>query len=111
MFEYLYEWIHNLAFYLVLVTAVLHMLPESGYKKYIQFFTGLILVLMIMTPVLKILGMDGKMLDIYHSMKYKQEVEMLEEAGENFKLQGIYEEEGQKIGEIEVEGIQIGKED
>ncbi|MGN1267526.1 MAG: stage III sporulation protein AF [Dorea sp.] len=111
MFEYLYEWIHNLAFYLVLVTAVLHMIPESGYKKYIQFFTGLILVLMIMTPVLKILGMDGKMLDIYHSMEYKQEVEMLKESGEGFKLQGIYEEESQKIGEIEVEGIQIGKED
>ena len=30
MFAYLYEWIRNVAFYLVLVTALLHVLPRSG---------------------------------------------------------------------------------
>ena len=37
MFAYLYEWIRNVAFYLVLVTALLHVLPRSGYQKYIRF--------------------------------------------------------------------------
>ena len=40
MFDYIYEWIQNIAFYLVLVTAVLHAVPNKDYKKYIRFFTG-----------------------------------------------------------------------
>ena len=56
MFDYLYEWIQNIAFYLVLVTAVLHAVPDKGYQKYIRFFTGLVLILMIVTPVLRLFG-------------------------------------------------------
>ena len=48
MFEYLYEWTQNIAFYLILTTAVFHALPATSYKKYIRFFTGMILILMIM---------------------------------------------------------------
>lgn len=40
MFDYIYEWIQNIAFYLVLVTAVLHAVPNKDYKKYIRFFYG-----------------------------------------------------------------------
>ena len=45
MKEAIYNWLEQLACYLILVTAVLHALPDSGYKKYIRFFTGLILSL------------------------------------------------------------------
>ena len=46
MFQYLYEWTQNLAFYIVLITAVLHAVPDSGYKKYIVilFLTGVLLL-------------------------------------------------------------------
>ena len=58
MFEYLYEWMKNIAFYMVLITAVIHILPNSDYKKYIRFFTGMVLVVMLATPLLKIFGME-----------------------------------------------------
>ena len=38
MLEYIYEWIGNIAFYMIMVTAVLHLLPNSDYQKYIRFF-------------------------------------------------------------------------
>ena len=40
MLEYIYEWMENIAFYMVLVTAVMHLLPDSDYQKYVRFFTG-----------------------------------------------------------------------
>ena len=67
MFDYLYEWIRNIAFYLVLVTALLHIVPESGYQKYIRFFTGLVLILLVLSPVLKLFGMEGQLRELYQS--------------------------------------------
>lgn len=52
MFEFLKEWIQNITFYLILVTLILQMLPEKSYRKYIQFITGLILILLLMEPIL-----------------------------------------------------------
>ena len=34
MFNYFYEWLRNLAFYMVLVTAVLQLIPNRSYKIY-----------------------------------------------------------------------------
>ena len=43
MFSYLYEWMMKLSFYMVMVTMVMHVVPNSDYKRYIRFFTGLAL--------------------------------------------------------------------
>lgn len=100
MVTYLYEWLQNLAFYLVLVTAVIHMLPETGYKKYIQFFTGLVLIILLVSPVLQLLGTDITLADFYQKMEYETEVEQ--------KLMEWQQEQvKEKNSEIEVEEIQI----
>ncbi len=103
MFDYLYEWVQNLAFYLVLVTAVIHMIPESGYKKYIRFFTGLVLVLMVTTPFLKLFGMDTHIRDVFQTSGYEKDLERIMEAGEKLYM----EEDTEEDNEIEVEEIQI----
>ena len=54
MFEDLYEWLRNISYYLILVTAVTYVLPSGSYRKYIRFFTGLVLIFMLMTPVLNL---------------------------------------------------------
>ena len=56
MFEYLYGWLEDLSFYLILVTAVLYVLPSNSYRKYIRFFTGLILILLLLNPILNLFG-------------------------------------------------------
>lgn len=37
MKEAIYNWLEQLACYLILVTAVLHALPDSGYKNIFAF--------------------------------------------------------------------------
>ena len=78
MFAYLYEWIRNVAFYLVLVTALLHVLPRSGYQKYIRFFTGLVLILLVLAPVLKLYQMEEELRDAYRDDSWLEQLEEIE---------------------------------
>lgn len=108
MFRYLYEWAQDLSVYLILITAVFHALPDSGYKKYIRFFTGLVLVFMMAAPVLKILGSDGQVMNFYKSREYEKKIEEMEHAAQYLERYGYEEEAG--IGDIEVEEIQADEE-
>lgn len=82
MFAYLYEWIRNVAFYLVLVTALLHVLPRSGYQKYIRFFTGLVLILLVLAPVLKLFQMEEELRDAYRDDSWLEQLEEIKEVEE-----------------------------
>ncbi len=106
MFDFLYEWIQNLAFYLVMVTAVLHAVPGESYKKYVRFFTGLVLILMMLTPLLKIFGSDIDIAGLYDKEGYDRRLEeFIEDAQEADILEkGTQEEE---TGKVEVEEIRI----
>lgn len=98
----LYEWLQNLAFYLVLVTAILHMIPETGYKKYIQFFTSLVLIIMLVSPILQILGTEITLADFYQESEFEIEVE---QKLEEWQKEQVKEKENDS--EIKVEEIQI----
>ena len=64
-----------MAFYLVLVTALLHVLPRSGYQKYIRFFTGLVLILLVLAPVLKLFQMEEELRDAYRDESWLEQLE------------------------------------
>ena len=115
MFQYLYEWTQNLAFFIVLITAVLHAVPDSGYKKYIRFFTGMVLILMMVTPIFRIFGKDSQIMNFYKSREYETKLREIENASDYFKdfdsadiLKEAEESTGeQDINDIRVEEIQI----
>ncbi len=110
MFDYLYEWIQNIAFYLVLVTAALNAVPNKDYRKYIRFFTGLVLILMLMTPVLGVFGADFQMEELYQEMTRSTEPGELERAWggeEALEEAGDGGQQERETEEIEVEEIQI----
>lgn len=109
MFRYLYEWAQDLSVYLILITAVFYALPDSGYKKYVRFFTGLVLIFMMAAPVLKVLGSDAQVMNFYKSREYEKKVEEMEKAAQY--LEGFrYEKGADGIGDIEVGEIQIDEE-
>ena len=77
---YLYEWIENIAVYMVIITVAMQMVPNNSYKKYIRFFTGLILIIMMSGPILKIFGMEQEFEEFYKSAEYEQKVKEIERA-------------------------------
>ena len=79
--KYLYQWVQNLAYCLILMTAVQHILPGESYRNYIRFFSGLIMVLMLITPILDLFGMKGEVWQMYRreDALQMQKLEMLME--------------------------------
>lgn len=75
MLDYVYEWIENIAFYLVMIVAVIQMVPGESYKKYIRFFAGMILIFMLAGPIFKMFGVTQ-----FHDEEYQKELERIEEA-------------------------------
>ena len=80
MFEYLYQWIENIAFYLVIFTIATQLIPNNSYKKYIRFFSGLILVLMLSGPILKLFNMEESFQVFYENEEYERKIKEIEES-------------------------------
>ena len=65
MLEEIYGWIQNISVYLIVMAAVMHAIPGKDYGKYIRFFSGLVLILLLSTPLLKLAGMEGTFRTLY----------------------------------------------
>ena len=78
MREEFYQWMKNLAVFYILFTAVLHLVPDKKYERYIRSFMGLLLIYMLCTPVVAVLGKSGELLQSFSS-NYRQEKNLLEQ--------------------------------
>lgn len=75
MKEYLYRWIQDIAFYTLLMTVVLHVLPDQKQEKYLQFFMGIVLIILVISPALSFTGLDRKLDETYARQTYDQELQ------------------------------------
>lgn len=56
--SYLIEWVTNIIMFILLATVIDMLLPSSSMQKYIKIVTGLLLIAIILTPVLKLISKD-----------------------------------------------------
>ncbi len=95
----IYQWMKNLAFFHVLATAVLHILPDKRYEQYVRLFMGLLLILLICTPVFTLLGKSGELLRGFREYYGKEEMARMEAEAEGIQetfLREAYKEELEK---------------
>lgn len=52
------EAVQNLVVYMLMVTVILNLVKASSYKKYIELFTGLVLLLILFTPLAKLFSAE-----------------------------------------------------
>lgn len=52
------EWLGGIVCFFCLTTVLLHIIPDTGLKKYVRFFLGLLFILVVMGPVGKLVGME-----------------------------------------------------
>lgn len=131
--EYFCEWIQKIAYYMILVTLVMQAAAGESYRKYIRLFTGIILILLILSPVIRIFGVDGEEYILAAESKYEAAAEQIEhkiqeleeEVSSAYGKAGIPAETGQsgeawngggeeagglgEAGKIEVGEIRIGR--
>ena len=84
MKEELYLWIRNLAVFYIFFTAVLNLVPDQKYEKYVRFFMGLLLIFMMSTPIFSILGKGSESAESLSGERLR--------AGAGTENQGIFEE-------------------
>jgi len=53
------QWVKNIAFFLILSGLVYQILPDSRFKKYVRFFMGLVLTLMVLSPLLNLWNLEN----------------------------------------------------
>lgn len=56
--DFLKEWITNIILFVLLATVIDMLLPNTNMQKYTKMVTGLLLIAIILSPVLKILSSD-----------------------------------------------------
>ncbi len=88
MKQELYGWMENLAVFYILLTCVLHLVPQEKYQRYVRFFMGLVLTVMLCSPAFSIFGESQNLLEEFE-IQYEQE-ELLRQQREQANLQEVY---------------------
>lgn len=111
MLKELYQWLQDLAVYLILVSAVLQALPQESYQKYVRFFAGLVLIVLLMTPLLKLTDMEYDFAGWVEEQKKELEQtsfwKRMQEEQEQNDSETFSETEGEV--QIEVGEVQVGE--
>lgn len=92
--EWLMQWVENLAFYFIFLSALVHFIPGREERKYIRFFMGILLILLILEPILEIdhMGEELEQSVLAHSLEESFE-EMLRETGRQEIVGNVYVKE------------------
>lgn len=93
------EWVRTIVVYVILISMVLHLLPDKQYSKYVQLFLGLLLILITIGPIVQLFGKENPFELFYKQTLYTQE------AQEEKMLEQIKEQAGQ--GTVQVYESQI----
>ena len=90
------EWVRNIVIFLILNTIIMNLLGNSSYKKYVSIVSGMILLLIVVSPFLKLLRID-EILDYYLNTNIFQsdmssiqsELRLMENKQKNVVLSGF----------------------
>lgn len=61
MEEEIYSWIKNIIVYMIINTIIMNLLGNKSYKKYVSIVSGMILVLIVISPLMKLMKIDGNL--------------------------------------------------
>ena len=116
MKEAIYSWIKCLAIFYILLTMLLHLVPTEKYQRYVRFFMGLVLMVMLVTPVLSLLEKSRQLPDSFSGLYQQEEQKRLELEMENLQKNlletGMEEQLGENILEsLQKNGIEVPDED
>lgn len=92
MRESLYNWVRCLAVFYILLNMLLHLVPTEKYQRYVRFFMGLVLIVMLLTPVLSILRKTRELPGSFQMFYEQEEKDRLQKEMEN--LQKTWLEKG-----------------
>ncbi len=67
--------VKNIIFFMIIITIISNLYGKSSFKQYISVFSGMILILIVIRPVLQWLSLDGKLDYFFQQRQYQVSVE------------------------------------
>lgn len=77
--EGFYGWIRNIICYLLFITVIENLLPGKKYGKYLKLFSGMVLILLIMQPIVNGLRLEDKIAHYYEAFVFQYESDDLKQ--------------------------------
>lgn len=105
------DWVKSIVGYLLIISVVMQMMPNQKYTQYIRLFSGFLLIVLILQPVLKIRSADSFLEQ--QISEFIQEQEKLETRigvlGESFreKSEQVKEDTQGNIDVKEIEKVRV----
>lgn len=98
--EAISQWIKTISCFLIFMAIVLNILPKNNYRKYIGVFMGVLLIIVVMSPIKDIFNAGGIFNAFYDSEEVEQKKKELEYMIDNAMTNSEqYEEEYKGIVE------------
>ena len=98
MQDAIYSWVKGIAVFYIFLTMLLHLVPTERYQRYIRFFMGLLLIVLVMSPVLSVLKKSRGVSVDFGKLYQQEEKKRLQLEIEN--LQKNWLEKGCEEGKI-----------
>lgn len=108
--EGVYIWIKGIAFYLILILAIQNVIPDNKYKKYIKLFSGMLLVLLVISPITNVFNFTENIANLYEDKLVKQEIGQMEVQLSNME-DSVYEATINQYKELVKEQVSVFAED
>ena len=99
------EWMKNFVGFLLIISVASHLLPDKKYEPYLRLFTGFLMILLLIQPVLKLGGVESYLEE--KMLQFLQEQERLEEEIYNQRETFLLEEEPVTISRIEDVKVEV----
>jgi stage III sporulation protein AF len=90
--EVVRSFVKNYFIFLLLLQIIAYLVPKDSYKKYVQFFTGVLMAVVLLRPVLSWMEQKSELSEYIQWDALMEQIEELEKNG--------YEGEGEDMFEI-----------
>lgn len=75
--EAVYGWVKNIIYYMIFISVVNNLLADSKYGKYIRFFAGMVLILLVLSPFTGSLRLDEQISSMFRSISFENDADDL----------------------------------
>lgn len=77
--SWIYEWMKTIVFYYIFVSIITNALPETRYQNYIKYFLGILFIVILLNPILKLLNLSETLDASYLQELFELEMERMEQ--------------------------------
>ena len=99
------EWLKSFVAFMLMVSVAMQMLPNQKYEQYVRLFTGFLLVILVLQPVLKIGSAD-----VYLEKKILEFVQEQEKIEKEIRKEGTeFQMESEQLHKNVTDFVEIQK--